>query len=106
MGGAGFNFNYRTTKINLFGDYSFNYEHTLQPTAAFSQYIKDGILVANSSFSDRDAVRTIQNARIGMDYQLNTSSIISVLVSGYISRWTMVAGTGQLSVMIICLTLS
>ena len=96
LGGAGFNFNYRTTKINLFGDYSFNYEHTLQPTTAFSQYVKDGILISNSSFSDRDAVRTIQNARIGMDYQLNTSSIIGVLVSGYISRWTMVARNGAI----------
>jgi len=91
LGAAGCNFNYRNSKFNFYGDYSFNYEHTLQPTTALSQYLRSGDLISNRSYSDRDAVRTIQNARIGMDYQLNRSSILGVLVSGYISRWTMLA---------------
>jgi hypothetical protein len=91
LGAGGFNFNFRTPKLNFYGDYSFNYEHTLQPTTALSQYLRTGDLISNSSFSDRDAVRTIQNARIGIDYQINSSSILGVLVSGYISRWTMLA---------------
>lgn len=96
LASAGFNFNYRSSKINFFGDYSFNYEHTLQPTTAVSHYINKGNLVENNTWSDRDAVRTIQNARLGADYQLNESTIVGVLVSGYISRWSMFASNGAL----------
>ncbi len=94
LGTAGFNFNFRSVKINFYGDYSLNYEHTLQPSTAFSQYIRAGNLITNNSFSERDAVRTIQNARLGMDYQINRSTILGVILSGYISRWTMTARNG------------
>src|SRR5438046_2158388 len=32
LGGAGINFNYRSSKINLFGNYSFMYHHYIQPS--------------------------------------------------------------------------
>lgn len=94
LGGAGINFNYRSSKINLFGNYSFMYNHYIQPSSGFTQFTKAGDIITNSSFSNRDATTKIQDARIGIDYQLDTATIIGVLMGGYISHWTMIADNG------------
>ena len=39
-GDAGFNFNYRIAKINLYGNYSFKHDHYIQPSRAFTQFAK------------------------------------------------------------------
>ena len=93
-GTAGINFNYRSAKINLYGNYAFKHDHFLQPGTGFTQFVKGGNRITNTSFSDRDAVQQMQNARIGIDYGLDTATIISALVSGYISHWTMNAVNG------------
>jgi Outer membrane protein beta-barrel family/Carboxypeptidase regulatory-like domain len=94
LGGGGINFNYRSSKMNLFGNYSFRYIHYIQPSSGFTQFTKAGNIITNSSFSNRDATTKIQDARIGIDYQLDTATIIGALVGGYISHWTMIADNG------------
>ena len=94
IGGAGGNFNYRSASINLYGSYSFNHSHYIQPGTGFVQFARGGDIITNTSFSDRNAITDIQNCRIGMDYQLDTATIIGALVSGYISRWSMIAHNG------------
>ena len=38
LGGAGINFNYRSAKINLYGNYSASYVHHIQPSSGFTQF--------------------------------------------------------------------
>src|SRR5205085_3520376 len=71
LGSAGINFNYRTSKINMYGNYAFNYDHSIQTGTGFTQITKGGNIIANSSFSDRDCLRKVHNVRIGLDYQLD-----------------------------------
>ncbi len=94
LGAAGGNFNYRSAKISLYGNYAFNHNHYIQPSTGFTQFAKAGNTITNTSFSNRDAIRQVQNLRIGMDYSLDTATIISALVSGYINHWSMIANNG------------
>jgi outer membrane receptor protein involved in Fe transport len=94
LGSAGINFNYRSSKISLYGNYSFDYNHSLQTGTGFTQLTRSGNITANTSFSNRDAVMQVHNARIGLDYQVDTSTIIGALISGYNSHWTMTANNG------------
>lgn len=94
LGSAGVNFNYRSAKINLFGNYSFNYNHSIQTVESFTQISSSGNIISNTSFSDRDATRHLHNLRIGLDYQPDSSDIIGFLVSGYNNEWNMTANNG------------
>lgn len=94
LGGAGINFNYRTAKINLYGNYDFNYDHSIQTGTGFTQLTKSGNIVANTSFSNRDAIRQVHNIRMGLDYQVDSATIIGALISGYDNHWKMTADNG------------
>nr|MBA2248975.1 TonB-dependent receptor [Chitinophagaceae bacterium] len=94
LGAAGINFNYRSAKINMYGNYGFKYDHYLQPTTGFTQFTNAGNTIANSSFANRNAIQQVQNVRAGIDYQLDTATIIGVLIGGYISHWKMTANNG------------
>ncbi len=63
--------------------------------SGFTQFTKGGDIISIASFSDRDAISKVQNIRTGLDYQLDSSTIIGVLVGGYISRWEMTAENGS-----------
>ena len=94
LGAAGINFNYRNAKMNLYGNYSFKYDHSIQTVNSFTQLSSSGNIISNTSFSNRDAIRQVHNIRIGFDYQVDTSNIIGVLVSGYNNLWEMTANNG------------
>ena len=95
-GAAGTNFNYRSAKINLYGNYSFNHDHYDQPSRSNTQFSRDGNLITDTSFSNRDAIQEVQNARLGIDYQLDSATILGALLSGYYSRWSMIAHNGAI----------
>jgi hypothetical protein len=94
MGSAGINFNYRTAKINMYGSYDFNYMHLLQGGHGFTQLTKAGNITGITSFSNRDATRQVHNIRAGMDYQVDSSTIMGALISGYNNLWKMNAVNG------------
>lgn len=94
LGSAGTNFNYRSGKINLYGSYAFNFDHSLQYGSGFTQIAKGGSIITNNSFTDRDAKRTVHTVRVGMDYQLDSSNIIGALISAYNNKWDMFANNG------------
>ena len=92
---AGINFNYRNGKVNLYGNYNYSYHPVVQTTAGFTQLTKGGDIVAYNSSGIRNANRQVHNLRVGMDYQLDSSTIIGALISGYDNQWTMVANNGE-----------
>ncbi|HTF28413.1 MAG TPA: outer membrane beta-barrel family protein [Flavitalea sp.] len=94
LGAAGFNFNYRSGRFNLYGNYSFTYDHALQRGDGFTQFNKGGNIISNYSFSDRDGKRKVHTPRIGVDFQLDSSTVIGALIGGYSNRWTMTADNG------------
>jgi hypothetical protein len=96
FGSAGMSFNYRSAKLNLYGNYSFNHDHNIQLGTDFTQLAKSDHVLTNSSFSHRNATRDIHNARLGIDYQLDAATILSALISGYNSRWEMEAHNGTI----------
>jgi hypothetical protein len=93
-GAAGIHFDYRKGKINLYGNYSFNHDTYIQPSTGFVAFTRAGNHITDSTFSKRDAKTDVQNARIGIDYQVDTTTLISALLSGYNSRWRMIAHNG------------
>ncbi len=91
LGSTGANFNYRSGKVNWYGNYSFDRDHVIQPGTGFTQIKRGNDIIANSTTSSRDATRAVHNLRMGLDYQLDTATIIGALVSGYNSNWDMIA---------------
>ena len=91
---GGFNFNFRSTKINFYGNYTFKHDHYIQPSTAFTQYQKGGDIITNTSFSWRDATRDVHNLRMGLDYQIDTANAVGLVIGGYISHWAMKANNG------------
>jgi hypothetical protein len=94
LGAAGFNFNYRSGKLNLYGNYSFTHEHSIQTGKGLTQFPRGSDVIKNISFSDRDATRKVHTPRIGIDVQLDSSTVIGALVSGYNNKWKMKADNG------------
>lgn len=94
LGSAGTNFNYRTHKINLFGNYNFNYIQTVQPGTGFTQVTKGNNILTNNSYTNRKPTTQVHNIRVGLDYHLDTATIIGALLSGYNNRWEMTANNG------------
>jgi len=94
VGGGGLNFNYRNDRLNIYGNYSLTHDHNIQLESALVDYVKGENLISNLSFSHRDANRQVYNMRMGVDYQLDTATTIGILVSGYVSRWKMIARNG------------
>ncbi len=75
LGATGLNFNFRDGKINFYGNYSFKYDHTIQTSTALTRFMRSGNLVEDSSNSYRDAITQVHNIRIGLDYQVDNSTI-------------------------------
>jgi len=95
LGSAGINFNYRSSKVNIYGDYNFNYTHAFQPGTSFTQLTKSGAIVADNSYTNRNTITSVHNIRLGADYQVDSSTVLGALISGYDSRWTMTAHNGS-----------
>lgn len=88
--GANLNFNYRRNKVNLYGDYSWNYDNNPQIFSNYRSIKKDGTILETDGVSDRDPTRThTQNARLGFDIQLSPKTVLGLL-TGWMDRyWTM-----------------
>ena len=88
--GASTNFNYRKNKVNLFGDYSWNYNYNPQRFLNYRSIEQEGKMVETLSESFRDPTRLhIQNARLGLDYELSKKTIIGGLIGWMNRSWTM-----------------
>src|SRR5206468_4209302 len=81
-------------KINVYGNYAFTYDHTIQTGDNFTQLTKGSDVVTNTSFSDRNAKRQVHNARVGIDFQVDSATVIGAVVGGYNNYWTMTANNG------------
>ncbi|MCF8247044.1 MAG: TonB-dependent receptor [Saprospiraceae bacterium] len=88
--GGGLNLNYRKNKVNLFGDYSYAYDRSVQRFGNYRSIDFQGVPTETSSTSYRDPTLTINhNLRFGADFQLSEKTIIGALATWSQRDWTM-----------------
>lgn len=83
------NFNHRAGRINLFGDYSVNRTAQGQDFRFYRKVMQGSTSLESFITSDRDPMVLFNNARIGLDYQLNKKTVIGALATGFYRHWTM-----------------
>jgi outer membrane receptor protein involved in Fe transport len=80
---AGTIFNYRKNKLNIFGSYNYSNRDKDYKETDFVNYNTPG----NPSFWNSDVVNhrksTVNNYKLGADYQLSKNQVIGFLVTGY-----------------------
>lgn len=86
---ASMNFNHRTEKVNLYGDFSFTRTELNQVISFYRRVVNQGKAIESFLSNDRDAVIRNYNGRFGLDYELSKKTILGVLVSGFHNRWSM-----------------
>ncbi len=87
--GSNMNFNYRRGKINIYGDYGYNFNHTAQLFTNYRSVLSEGVLLENDNVSERDPTTENQNARLGLDVQLSDRTVLGVLGSWSQRHWRM-----------------
>lgn len=81
--GGNVNMNYRRGKVNLFGDYSLDYNHRPQIFRFSRSNIIDGTQYDMATITNRESVSINQNLRFGMDYEFSRRTTAGVIFSGY-----------------------
>ena len=90
--GGSLNLNYRKNKVNLFGDYSYSYNRTVQTFNNYRSVIFQGIPTGTKGASDRDPVLTHNhNLRLGADFQLSKKTMMGALATWSQRDFTMEA---------------
>ena len=90
--GAGAYFNYRKNKVNWFGNYEYNFDLNPQVFTNYRGVQQNGDFLETESYSDRPHTPTsVQNARLGADFQVSPKTVIGVLGSFLDRNWYMEA---------------
>ncbi len=83
------NFNYRNSKINLFGDFSFTWQNPIQDwNFSHRNFIQD-VKTENTSETNRHVRDGGQIAHVGIDVQVSPKIIIGGIIGGFNSKWNM-----------------
>lgn len=88
-GNISLNLNYRASKVNISGSYSYLRSGQEQFTTFFRQTGSGTNLSELQLTSDRGPTQNNHNSRLNIDYNLGENTIMGVLVSGYANRWDM-----------------
>jgi hypothetical protein len=90
--GGNLNINYRKNKVNLYGDYSYNYNRSLQEFRNYRNVVFQGVPTETNSISDRDPTLTQNhNLRLGLDIQITPKTVIGALATWSQRDWDMEA---------------
>ncbi|MEL6835082.1 MAG: TonB-dependent receptor [Bacteroidota bacterium] len=87
--GSNINFNYRRGKVNVYGDYGYNFNHTAQLFTNYRSVLNEGVLLENDNSSERDPTTASQNARLGVDFQLSDQTVLGILGTWSQRHWRM-----------------
>ena len=90
-GNVSLNLNYRASKVNISGSYSYLRNGQEQFTTLFRQTGSVAGLSEVFLNSDRAPTQNNHNGRISIDYNLSEHTTLGMLVSGYANRWDMEA---------------
>ena len=88
--GGSINLNYRKNKVNVFGDYSWNYNNNPQLFTNYRSFQFEGNTIENIGENVRDETSThVHSGQIGMDIQLSEKTVLGVLGSWLDRNWDM-----------------
>lgn len=87
--GGGINFNHRSGRMNLYGDYTYSADHSKQVFEGTRSLLYENLETNLSTRSDRDSYTPYHSGRLGIDYELSDKTILGALFSGYDSKWMM-----------------
>ncbi len=88
-GNVSMNLNYRASKVNVTGNYSYLRSGQEQFTTFFRQTGSGADLSEVILTSDRGPTQNNHNGRISLDYNLGENTVLGTFVSGYSNRWDM-----------------
>ncbi|MCC6286766.1 MAG: TonB-dependent receptor [Chitinophagaceae bacterium] len=83
---AGLNFNHRSSKVNIYGDFSYSEVKNIVPINDYSRISNKGNIYENYGTTDRKEVTARHNVRIGLDYQLRPRTVAGILITSN-GRW-------------------
>ncbi|MBK9013983.1 MAG: TonB-dependent receptor [Saprospiraceae bacterium] len=89
--GTSFNLNYRKNKLNLFGNYSLQFDHNPQVFTNYRGIRRDGDFIETDGRSIRAPDLYNQNARFGADFQLTPKTVVGVVGNYFDRYWDMAA---------------
>ncbi len=89
--GASVTLNYRHNKVNLFGSYSYQFDHNPQVFTNYRGIYRDSSFLETDGISTRSPDLANQNARLGADFQLSKKTVIGVVGSYFERYWDMYA---------------
>lgn len=87
--GGGLHFNYRQRKVNLFGSYSYQFDHNPQVFTNYRGIERDGQFLETDGVSTRAPDLGIHNARLGADFQLSEKTVVGVIGTFFNRYWDM-----------------
>jgi len=87
--GSNINFNYRKGRVNLFGDYGYDFNHTAQVFTNYRSIVNDGMFIENDNISRRDPITQNYNGRLGLDINLSDKTVVGVLGTWGKRDWNM-----------------
>ncbi|WP_409070382.1 outer membrane beta-barrel family protein [Aliifodinibius sp. S!AR15-10] len=85
--GGNFNFSRRGRKMAYFINYSINYDNNKNRMFNRRSLLQDGFNELIRSDIQRDPITEVQNARLGMEYNINEKTTAGILLTGYRRKW-------------------
>jgi hypothetical protein len=85
--GSTFNLNVKKNKFNFYANLSTNKNYMREDTEISSKFTVNDKVTYSYLYSDRPASTVLDNARVGVDYQMSKKTTIGVLFSTYSSLW-------------------
>lgn len=90
--GAGAYFNHRKNKVNVFGNYDYDFNLNPQVFTNYRKVRQNNDFLETDTYSDRPHTPTAtQNARLGADFQVSKKTVVGVLGSFFDRNWYMEA---------------
>ena len=89
IGNANINVNYRTGKLNLYGDYTYLHDAQRQRVTTGRWVDFENVRTEGLSNSERAPLQSNHTGRLGLDVQLSEKTVIGALLTSYDTKWTM-----------------
>ncbi len=88
-GNASINVNYRSGKLNLYGDYTYLRDGSNQYITTGRWVDFENVRTETLSKSERNPLRSNHTGRLGLDFQLSKKTVLGALLTSYDTKWTM-----------------
>ena len=84
--GANLNFNHRKGKANIYEDFSYSRTRSLFTSSGYTRISNSGNIYETYTHNDRTDTVRFHNARLGMDYQFSSRTVLGILFTSN-GRW-------------------